>query len=305
MIKEIIEKIKEYQEIYIFPHVKPDGDSLGSGFGLKYILKDLFPDKEIEMIGEHINDTSFMGEFKNINSLNDKNFLAISVDTANKSRIYDEFFLKANFSIRIDHHPYVNKFTDLEYIIENMPSTCSIITKMCADQNLQIPKKAAECLFYGTITDTNRFRYPGVTADVLRSGAYLIDRGIDIQKIYTKIYLKNASDLAIEKYVLNNYQTYNKIAYIVFTEKIINQLKVTREEVSEVVNKLENIKEYPIWFLVYQSAGKYRVRLRSRNITINDVASEYNGGGHFYAAGCTLNSLDLIPELLDKLDKKK
>ena len=34
MIKEIIEKIKEYQEIVIYRHVNPDYDAFGSQFGM-------------------------------------------------------------------------------------------------------------------------------------------------------------------------------------------------------------------------------------------------------------------------------
>ena len=46
----ILEKIKEYNRIIIFRHVRPDGDCVGATKGLQEILKLSFPEKEIYVI---------------------------------------------------------------------------------------------------------------------------------------------------------------------------------------------------------------------------------------------------------------
>ena len=40
MIAEILKKIKEFDTIIIHRHKRPDGDCIGSQFGLKYFIED-------------------------------------------------------------------------------------------------------------------------------------------------------------------------------------------------------------------------------------------------------------------------
>ncbi|SYV97054.1 Bifunctional oligoribonuclease and PAP phosphatase nrnA, partial [Mycoplasmopsis edwardii] len=49
--------------------------------------------------------------------------------------------------------------------------------------------------------------------------------------------------------------------------------------------------------------GKIRGRLRSNGPLVNEVAREFNGGGHDNAAGCTLDSFDQIPQVLKLLNQ--
>ena len=41
----ILNKIKEYNRIIIFGHERPDGDCIGSQYGLYYIIKETYPEK--------------------------------------------------------------------------------------------------------------------------------------------------------------------------------------------------------------------------------------------------------------------
>ena len=43
MINLILEKIKEFDTIIIHRHKRPDGDCIGSQFGLKYFIEYNFP----------------------------------------------------------------------------------------------------------------------------------------------------------------------------------------------------------------------------------------------------------------------
>ena len=51
------------------------------------------------------------------------------------------------------------------------------------------------------------------------------------------------------------------------------------------------------------SKNEYRVSLRSNQKPVNKVASMYNGGGHVFAAGCRLKSLEQLPGLLKAVDE--
>ena len=47
MFEPIYEQIRKYPRIILHRHKNPDGDALGSQFGLAQILRDTFPEKEI------------------------------------------------------------------------------------------------------------------------------------------------------------------------------------------------------------------------------------------------------------------
>ena len=57
MFEKVLETIKEYDRIIIHRHSNPDGDALGSQIGLKNILIENFPDKEVYVVGNCIFNT--------------------------------------------------------------------------------------------------------------------------------------------------------------------------------------------------------------------------------------------------------
>jgi phosphoesterase RecJ-like protein len=52
MFKKVIEAIEKYERIIIHRHSNPDGDAIGSQVGLKNILKENYPHKEIYSVGD-------------------------------------------------------------------------------------------------------------------------------------------------------------------------------------------------------------------------------------------------------------
>ena len=61
LYKKLLHDIKKYQTIIIHRHTRPDGDALGSQFGLQRALKDNFKDKEIYAVGDTNSRLLFMG----------------------------------------------------------------------------------------------------------------------------------------------------------------------------------------------------------------------------------------------------
>ena len=106
MFSKILEKIKQYDCIIIHRHSSPDGDALGSQLGLKALIKDNFPNKEVYAVGDAAGRYAFI---KNsvMDELSDEKYqgaLAIVLDTSAASLISDERYKTAKESIRMDHH---------------------------------------------------------------------------------------------------------------------------------------------------------------------------------------------------------
>ena len=58
----VLRKIKEYQTIIIHGHTRPDGDCYGSQFGLKDIISNSFPEKNVYVVGEKSDYVDFIGQ---------------------------------------------------------------------------------------------------------------------------------------------------------------------------------------------------------------------------------------------------
>ncbi len=323
MFNKILEQIKKYDTIIIHRHIRPDGDCIGTQQGLKKYLKHNFPNKHIYAVGDEIPEyLSSYGENDEIDDDAYKDALVIVVDTSLEKRICDDRYKLGKYIIKIDHHDDSPDYGDLIYVDPTSPACASIMTrifKQWEQEGLELTLDAAKCLFLGIITDTGRFRYRGVTSETLSNAGWLLDKGIDTEDIYPGLYVKDFKTLKLEGYVYNHFKiTPNGVAYIYFTKQVIEHFQVTKEDAANLVNALDSIKGSLIWVaFVDQMLPKpevvvnkkespdkeIRVRIRSRFISINEVATHYRGGGHLQAAGATIYSKKEMKNLLEELDR--
>lgn len=306
-LKQIHEKIKTFKRIIITPHARPDGDCMGSAFGLKDIIKTSFPDKEVYVTGEEAEYVKFLGRVDEIEDELFEEALVIAVDTGNHERIADQRYVKGKYLIKIDHHILVDSYGDIEYVDTSRPAAALIILDYfhTFQDELKMTTEGAQALYTGTLTDTGRFKYPGVNGDTFRRIAMLYDLGLDPQPIYQKLDTKTEEMVRFKGYVLLNYKkTDHGVAYIEMTEDLISEYNVSIEEASSLVNELSAFEDCPIWVLLAEYEEKIvRARIRSKGPAINDVAAQFDGGGHAMASGANLGTWERAKELLSVLDE--
>jgi len=300
----IKEKIEAASSIIIIAHVRPDGDCIGSSEGLRHAIVHRFPQKQVYCRYEYLESLAFIGTPDDVDDSLFSKSLVISLDTANQTRIYDQRYTLAKELVRIDHHPHVDYFGDVDYVDTTSPSTCNIITRLLLEWNYDIPQVAAKALLIGMTTDTGRFRYRGVTSQTFEQAAKLLETGIEISKVYQPLYEKSLNEIQFLGHFLTKIQRSSAgVLYVTLTQQDIKTYDLTDDAAANFINQLSDIKGFPIWFLVYETKeGDLRVRLRSSHLVINEVASQYQGGGHPLASGCRLNSLDQLPEFIHNLE---
>lgn len=297
--------IEQAQSIIIIAHVRPDGDCIGASEGLRHAILHRFPSKQVYCRYEPIDSLAFLGSPNEIDDHVFFDSLVISLDTANQARIYDQRYQTGKQLIRIDHHPHVDAFGDIDYVDTTSPSTCNIITRLLTEWGYDIPKQAAMALLTGITTDTGRFRYRGVTSETLTQAARLLASGIEITDVYQPLYQKQLNELHFLGHFLTKVQSSDKgILYVLLTQSDIQAYDLTDDTAANFISHLSDVKGFPIWFLVYQTKeGDLRVRLRSDRIAINEIATKYQGGGHPFASGCRLTSFDQVNALVADLEQ--
>lgn len=309
VMKKILEKIKEYDRIMIFRHVRLDGDCVGASKGLKRIIQLTWPEKEVYLYdGQSTEFFAFMGpDDEPVADELYKDALAIVVDTGTAARISNQKYALCKEVIKIDHHIPIDNYGDYIWVEEERSSCCEMIAVFFDTfrDTLKMDPQAATYLYTGMVTDSGRFKYSGVVGDTMRAAAVLLDMGIDTETLFANLYLEDYEYLKFKAYLYENMRITEKgVAYIFVDREMQEKFGLSREQASACVNTMDKIRGSISWvvFIANTDDDSIRVRLRSRFVEINTVAEKYRGGGHACACGATLLSQEEIPLLLADLD---
>lgn len=307
MYKEIYKLIKKYNTIVIARHIGADIDALGSQIALKAIINETFPSKNVYLLGTYSSKFKFMGALDKETDDAYKNSLLIVLDTPIIKRIDGIDLNKFEQKIKIDHHPFEEKFCDVELIDENSSSTCEMIIDLCNNTKLKMNKYAAERLYMGIIADTNRFLYPCTSPKTMNLSAMLLEKfNINKTELYENMYMRNLDEIKFKGFLFQNLKvTKNGVGYICITDEMQKEFSVDPASAGNMVNEFTFISELLVWITFSEDKKQdiIRVSIRSRGPVINKIAMEYNGGGHKLASGIRLSSLDQMDEIVSRFDE--
>lgn len=305
-LERILEAIKKYDTIIIHRHSSPDGDAIGSQIGLKKVLKVNFPSKNIYVVGDNAGRYSFVDDSV-MDEIDDSVYsgaLAILLDMAAPHLVSDDRYKLAEYSIRIDHHQYVEKFTDLEVVDTSYESCAGLVASIVRDLNLTMPSDGAKALYTGMVTDSGRFRYDSTSAHTFTIASYLFKTGFDASDIYLNLYSDDFEMIRLRaKFVLKIQLTEKGVAYIYTTLDEVKELNVSTFTISRgMVGTMAEIKGVNTWVNFTETEEGVLCELRSKTQNINQIAVKYGGGGHVKASGAKLKNREEAMAMLADLD---
>lgn len=307
MEQKILELIKKYKKIIIARHIGGDPDALGSTFALKEIILENFPDKEVYVAGTSISRFKFFGTHEKITEEMYEDALLIALDIPDIKRLDGVDFSKFKEVIKIDHHPEIDKFSEIELIDIDASSTCEIVADFCYKCNLKMPKHAAENLFMGIIADTNRFLFGANKPKTYEIILKLVEKEkINPNELYEILYKRSISEVRLEGFIsLNMKITKNGLGFVKITDKDLKDYGVDSASVGSIMNNYNFIHGLICWVVFTEDIRNNVIRTsaRSRGVKINKLFEQYNGGGHVYACGAKLKSFSEADEIIDKLDE--
>ncbi len=307
--KAILENIRAYDRIVISRHIRPDGDAIGSTHGLACLLRNSFPEKDIRLVSE--DDSAYLAFLGPDDETPDDSFydgaLVIVVDTGTMDRSSNKKAGLGRELIKIDHHIDNIPYGDISWVEEERSSACEMIVDFWQSfpDELKMTKEAALPLYAGMVTDSGRFRFPSVTGETMRLAGALLDLGLDTETMFAHLNLEDYEHFKYEAYVYENMErTENGVAYLFVTLEMQKRFGLDREAASNTIGYLDSIKDSLIWLAFIDNGdGSIRVRLRSRFLTVQELASRYHGGGHDRASGATVYSWEEAAALIREADE--
>lgn len=284
--------LRQADNIVILSHQKPDGDTLGSAFALLRALEAMGKTARVECSDGYPARYRFIfGDYR------PKSFepgFIVTVDVANTGLLGElEPVYGGRLDLCIDHHKSNTVPARHTLVDPGEPATALIIFDLIEALGVPLDKKMADALFTGISTDTGCFLYDSVTARTHRVAARLIDLGAEHGMINRLMFeSKSRGRLEIDKLTMNNLEFHygERCALITIPNDVTDRLGVSEEELDGIASFPRKIEGIVAGITLREKQdGTYRVSLRTGGgLDASKICTEFGGGGHAGAAGCTL-----------------
>ena len=288
---------QKYEQFYIFMHIRPDGDTIGSSLAwgkalqqkgkiVKVFCPDYIPVKYTFLPGLDVSRT-FLPP-------GDKPTLAFTVDCSDLNRLgyMKDDVLQLGGIFNIDHHRTNLKFGDYNIVEPTAAATGEIIYKLIRDLGLELTEEMSLYLYTALASDTGSFKYENTTPQTMSIAAKLLEKGVNPSFVSMKIFDEiSLASLLLLRVCLQNIKidVTGKIAWMSVNESDLKHYGVKPSELEGYINYAKNVRDVEVGvFFHHTKDNESRVAFRSKNVDISVVASGMGGGGHQRAAGCTV-----------------
>ena len=301
----LLKKIKEYDYIAIFGHIRPDGDCYGSLNGLKDIIQTTFPKKRVFCLTSHVEYLSFVGKMDDVDDETLTRCLAIVCDTSTRERIADQRYKLCKEIIKVDHHIILDNYGNYNLVDEDIAATSLLIARFffANESKLKMTSKGASALYTGIVTDTSNFRYRGVNYETFALAGKLVELGVDVDYIDKQLSAEPLRSVKLKAYIFKTMKvSKNGVLYAKISNKLIKRFNISSDEAASFVNLMANIKECPVWILFIGYPKEIRIRIRSKGPDIKKLAEAFGGGGHQKAAGANVKKWSTTKKIIKEAD---
>ena len=288
---------QKYEQFYIFMHIRPDGDTIGSSLAwgkalqqkgkiVKIFCPDFIPYKYTFLPNMDISRT-FLAP-------GDKPTMAFVIDCSDLNRLdyLKEDVLQLDGIFNIDHHRTNLRFGDYNIVEPTAAATGEIIYRLILELGLELTEEMSLYLYTALASDTGSFKYENTTPQTMSIAAKLLEKGVNPSLVSTKIFDEiSFASLLLLRVCLQNIKIDDtgKIAWMSVDESTLKEYGVKPSELEGYINYAKNVRGVEVGvFFHHTQAGETRVAFRSKSVNISTVAFSFGGGGHKRAAGCSL-----------------
>lgn len=303
MLKDIFKQIKKYNNIVIARHIGVDPDALASQLALRDSIRKTFPNKKVLAVGSSSIKFNYFPKLDKMEELD--NAMLIVVDTPDKKRIDISNFDDYKYYVKLDHHPFIEEFANIEYIDDKASSASEVIYRLITSTGLILDEEIAKTLFLGIVSDTNRFLFSSSSRTFKVVSEMLEKYNLNISELYSNIFMRPLSEVRLQGFIAENMKvTENGLGSVKITNDTMLKYGVDAGSAGNLVNNFNYIEEVIVWVTISEDVKNNLIKLniRSRGPIINHIAEKYNGGGHHFASGARVSSMAEADSLLEELD---
>ena len=295
-VSRAAELLMQRDNITLLCHRRPDGDTVGSAFALYYALKAL--GKEVRVLCADplpkLYDYLYPG-YKPGRILYEPVEYVVAVDVATAGMLGSlEERYGTMVDLCIDHHPSNSDYAAQTCLWSEAGACAEPVAAIIKAIGLPVSGRIAECIYTGLATDTGGFRYSNTSAGSMRLAAEIMESGVDTALLNTRIFeSESKAKVLAEAAMMSALQFYadDRIAVMPVTLAVRAATGVTGEELEDVAGIPRKIEGVLLGITIKEHEDECHVSLRSKEpVNADEIAKAFGGGGHRFAAGCTIKA---------------
>lgn len=299
-LDQLVELIKGEQRFLIVSHTSPDGDAIGSTLALALLLRE--QGKEVVAYNRDPIPYNFQflpgSETWSTDIAEDAEFdVTVMLDCAEPSRIGEEFPAQGwgTRVVVIDHHKtWDQEFAELYIRDVNAAATGELLYRLVSRFGV-ISRDIAKNLYCCLMTDTGSFRYSNTSRTAFRIAGELVELGVDPWEMTSHIYEsqpRERLDLLCQVLGTLSLSACGRLAFLRVERSMLEGLNGEGDLTDGFINYARSIQGVEVATQLKEAdEGRWRVSFRSRGLVdVSALAERFGGGGHFNAAGCTIQA---------------
>lgn len=296
--------LRAAERVCVATHENPDGDAIGSlvaaAAGMRALGKTVRTYLEpASTIPSELRLLDVAGLERGLDPGSLVGWTLLTLDCATVRRLgYGHRMVigGAETVVSIDHHYDNTRFADVNLIDGGASSTAEVLLDVLEALGVALTPEIAQALYVALVTDTGRFQQRTTGPGALRMAARLVDAGVDIQRVYERVFeTMPLRKLRLLGVVIDNLVLYEggRIAISHVERGDFVRLGAAESDTEGLVDHLRAVSGVEVAALIREPpfaadghAPPNRVSLRSRGgLDVSAIARKTGGGGHKQAAG--------------------
>ncbi len=292
-MKRAADLLQSWDRILILSHRSPDGDTLGCASALSRALISLGKSVQFRCADPVPKNMAYL--FAGIEYGDFEPERIVTVDVADKALLGALEPLGERVDLAIDHHGTHRPFAREIWVDDTAGAACQMIYKLVQAMGVEITPEIADCLYTGISTDTGCFRYSNASPETHRIAASLLECGARAAEINRAMFeTKSRAAVELLKHVYGDMEFYHdgRCAVLCLTRALLEETGAGESELTGVSSFVRQVEGVLIG-LTLQERGEneYKVSMRSNApASAQAVCARFGGGGHKFAAGCTIHA---------------
>lgn len=300
---------REHNRFLIFTHNTPDADTIGSACALVRGLRKLGKQADAfnrEGVPARLAflqpETLFLPELPD-----PEGRTLVSVDVASP-RVLSGPEASYTFALAIDHHEISTVPCEKLYLEEHFPAAGEMVFVLLKELGVLPDTEIAAALYAAISSDSGGFRFSSTRPDTMRIAAELMETGIDFAKINRLLFdSKRPVEVAVERLGYERLELHfdGRFALVAVTQEDLSEAGASDQDCEQLKHLPRQIAGVQVSAVIRPNGTEIKCSLRSNEeINVASLAAEFGGGGHFHAAGFSVQggTVDAVKQtLLEKI----
>jgi len=307
-----LEQLKPHK-VAVLGHLRPDGDCIGSIVAVTRLLRRLGLDAiGVNQDAVPANLRAFIGDTPLVKAedFSPDGHVAVSVDCADFKRVgprLNELFPEV--LLNVDHHISNREYGTANIVIGSASATAEILAGFFLDLDLPIDAVMAQALYVGIATDTGQFRFPSTTPATFEITRRLCEHGARPAEAAYELYERESfAKIKLLRAFLASLrmEADGRVCIGLIENGVYDETGATVEDAEGLVDYARAIDGVDVGVLLEDRDGSLKGSLRAKNAfyRVDEIARQFDGGGHACAAGLNVenSSIDaFLPKLTEAI----